>query len=111
MKELKMIRRLLILTLASWMVAAPLSVHAQPATTDAAPKAAASSAVINLNTATAPQLETLPGIGPKMAVRIVEYRQKNGSFKKIEELMNVKGIGEKAFLKLKSRLTVAPPKE
>jgi competence protein ComEA len=45
-----------------------------------------------------------------MAARIVEYRQKNGSFKKIEDLMNVKGIGEKNFLKLKNQLTVAPPK-
>ena len=45
-----------------------------------------------------------------MALRIVEYRQKNGGFKKIEDLMNVKGIGEKAFLKLKPHLTVSPPK-
>jgi competence protein ComEA len=106
-----MIRRLLILTLASWMVAAPLSVHAQQAAPEAAAKGSASTAVINLNTATASQLESLPGIGSKTAIRIVEYRQKNGSFKKIEDLMNVKGIGEKSFLKLKSRITVTPPKE
>lgn len=64
-------------------------------------------AVVNLNTATASELEALPGIGPKMAQRIVEYREKNGVFKKVEDLMNVKGIGEKNFLKLKSNLTVA----
>src|SRR5262245_4935313 len=66
--------------------------------------------LINLNTANAAELEKLPGVGPAMAARILEYRQKNGSFKKIEELMNVKGIGEKTFLKLKPLITVTPPK-
>jgi competence protein ComEA len=63
---------------------------------------------INLNTATVKDLETLPGIGAKAAERIIAYREKNGPFKKIEELMNVQGIGEKSFLKLKPQLTVAP---
>lgn len=67
-------------------------------------------APININTATIVQLGVLPGIGPKTAQRIVEYRQKNGSFKKIEELMNVKGIGEKGFLKLKPLITTGAPK-
>ena len=66
--------------------------------------------VINLNTASAIDLESLPGIGKSTAQRIVEYRQKSGGFKKIEDLMNVKGIGEKSFLKIKGRLTVAAPK-
>ena len=65
---------------------------------------------VNLNTATAAQLEGLPGVGPALAARILEYRQKNGSFKKVEDLMNVKGIGEKSFLKLKPLVTVTPPK-
>jgi competence protein ComEA len=70
---------------------------AQPET----PSAAQPKGTINLNSATLDQLETLPGVGRKMAERIVEYRQKNGGFKKIEDLMNVQGIGEKNFLKLK----------
>ena len=64
---------------------------------------------INLNTATIDQLTTLPGVGRKTAELIIEYRTKTGGFKKIEELMNVKGIGEKTFLKLKP-LVSAPPK-
>ena len=67
-------------------------------------------AVVNLNTAAVADFEGLPGIGAKTAARIVEYRQKNGPFKKVEELMNVRGIGEKNFLKLKPQLTVAPAK-
>jgi competence protein ComEA len=65
---------------------------------------------VNLNTATAAQLETLPGVGPATAQRILEYRQKSGGFKKIEELMNVRGIGEASFLKLKSLVSVTPPR-
>lgn len=71
---------------------------------DAATKA--SSTMVNLNTATMEQLEALPGIGRSTAQRILEQRQKSGGFKKIEELMNVKGIGEKSFLKLKPLITV-----
>ena len=58
----------------------------------------------------AAQLDSLPGVGKATAERIVEYRQKNGSFKKIEELMNVKGIGEKTFLNLKPLIVVTPGK-
>ena len=73
-------------------------------------KAPAASAVLNINTATAADLQKLPGVGAATAERIVEYRQKNGPFKKIEELMNVRGIGEKSFLKLKPLITAAPPR-
>ena len=90
-----------------------LAVLITPALTLASPQAQAPAAVqkttINLNTATVDQLMTLPGIGQKTAERILEYRTKSGGFKKIEELMNVKGIGEKSFLKIKP-LVSAPPK-
>jgi competence protein ComEA len=66
-----------------------------------------STEVVNLNSATSAQIASLPGIGPKTAELVVEYRTKNGPFKKIEEVMNVRGIGEKSFLKIKDRLTVA----
>jgi competence protein ComEA len=77
------------------------------------PRPAAKTAVtgaININTASATEMEALPGIGAKTAARIIEYRQKNGPFKKIEDLMNVRGIGEKNFLKLKTQITVAAQK-
>jgi competence protein ComEA len=67
---------------------------------------AAPGSVVNLNTATLAQLEALPGLGAAVARRILDYREKNGNFKKVEDLMNVKGIGEKSFLKLKPLVTV-----
>jgi competence protein ComEA len=71
----------------------------------AAPKAAPAGKV-NINTATAQQLAELPGVGEKLAARIVEYRQKAGGFKSAQELMNVQGVGEKNFARLQPHLTV-----
>lgn len=87
---------------------APASAAAQ--STDTQASTAAAKPAINLNSATLDQLETLPGIGRKTAERIIEHRTKSGAFKRIEELMNVKGIGEKSFLKLKPMIVVTPPK-
>ena len=55
---------------------------------------------ISINEADSNDLECLPGIGPTLAQRIIEYRQKHGSFKTLEELKNVRGIGEKLFQKV-----------
>ncbi len=61
---------------------------------------------ININSASAKELQTLPQIGVAVAQRIVDYRGKHGKFSKIEEIMKVKGIGEKTFLKIKPLITV-----
>jgi competence protein ComEA len=60
---------------------------------------------VNLNTATAKDLEALPGIGPKTAERILAYRKEAGPFVRAEDLMNVKGIGEAKFARLRSLVT------
>ena len=99
-----------VLTLVALLAALAVPAAAQQGATAQPGPAAKAEAVVNLNTATAAELESLPGIGKSTAQRILEYRQKSGGFKKVEELMNVKGIGEKSFLKIKNRLTVAAPK-
>ena len=61
---------------------------------------------LNLNTATPKQLEALPGIGPVLANRIVEFRQKKGGYKRIEELLAIPGVSEKKWKVLRQYLTV-----
>ena len=91
------------------LLAAGAFAQTAPPRTKPAVSAEKVTASINLNTATVADLERLPGIGPKVAARIVDYRTKKGPFKKTEELMNVQGIGEKSFLKLRAQLTVSAP--
>jgi competence ComEA-like helix-hairpin-helix protein len=85
----------------------PWSAEAQRASK---PPVAAPAEVINLNTGTAAQIASLPGIASKRPSSSCSNREKNGPYKKIEEIMNVRGIGEKSFLRIKDRLTVAQPK-
>jgi len=61
---------------------------------------------ININTASSSQLDTLPGIGPTYAQRIIDYRQTHGGFKSIDEIKNVKGIGDKTFEKFRDMITI-----
>ena len=61
---------------------------------------------MNINTANQNELDSLPGIGPSIAERIIEYRQENGNFSKIEDLQNVKGIGDAKFQDIKEYVTV-----
>jgi competence protein ComEA len=85
----------LALAMAALVTVAPAMAAGKPAPT----------AKVNINTASVEQLTTLPGVGPKLAARIVEYRQK-ASFRSPQELMNVKGVGERNFAKIESWVTV-----
>jgi len=98
-----MLRRTVAMGLAVLMAAVLASAPAVAATEPASVEK------IDLNSATVEQLTSLPGVGPTLAGRIVEYREKAGRFNSVEELMNVKGIGEKNFAKIEPRLKVSPP--
>lgn len=79
-----------------------------PATEEAteADTAPTEPAVVNINTATAEQLQTLPGIGPVLAGRIIAWREENGGFTAVEELTKVKGIGNATLLEILDLITV-----
>ena len=99
--------RFVLALVAALVVFGSASVQAQRSSKPPAP---AATEVVNLNSATAAQIASLPGIGLKTAELVIQYRQKNGPFKKIEEIMNVRGVGEKSFLRIKDRLSVSAPK-
>ena len=61
--------------------------------------------LVNINTATQTELETLPGIGPSIALKIINYRKENGKFSNVEELKNVNGIGDNKFEAMKKYVT------
>lgn len=83
-----------------------------PAPGEAIPSAAApelpptSPPITDLNTAGAAELESLPGVGPAIAQRIIDWRETNGSFSTVEELMEVSGIGPATFDSLRDSVTV-----
>ena len=86
------------------VVSIPLSSEA--ATKSQGDSAVPSGAPININTAGLDALETLPGIGPSTAQKIIDYREENGPFAQIEAIMDVSGIGEGKFDKIKDQITV-----
>lgn len=63
-------------------------------------------AAVNLNSASKAELETVKGIGPQKADAILDYRKKNGPFKKVDDLRNVSGFGDKSVESMRSELTV-----
>ena len=74
--------------------------------TDSPAPVAESGDRVELNSADQAALEALPGIGPRTAELIIEYRTKNGGFKKVEDLMNIRGIGERTFLRLRDLVRI-----
>jgi competence protein ComEA len=93
------------------LVFALASVAPAAAAPGAAPKAAASEArPIDLNTADTAALESVPGIGKSLSHRIVAFREKNGPFQSVDDLLKVQGVGEKSIQKLRPYLTVAKGK-
>ena len=62
--------------------------------------------LLNLNTATVKELEALPGVGPVLAKRIVEFRQKKGGFRRVEELLAIPGISERKWKALREKVEV-----
>jgi competence protein ComEA len=101
-----MVMRSILLAVVAALALAFTPARAQSPGQTAARPAGQPATVVNLNTASSAELQALPGIGAATAARIIEFRQKNGPFKKIEEVMNVQGIGEKIFLRLKPQLSV-----
>lgn len=73
---------------------------------EALSKGVSSDGKVNINTANAAELDTLPGVGPARASDIIKYRETNGKFKSIEDIKNIKGIGEASFEKLKDMIKV-----
>lgn len=81
------------------------SVHSSPSSRSAR-KAKAPAKRVNLNTASAEELATLPGVGPGVAKQILSWRKEHGRFAKAEDVMAVRGIGEKKFARMKDYLAV-----
>jgi len=73
---------------------------------DDKPAGAGADKLVNINTADAAQLARLPQVGPKMAQRILDFRKSSGGFKRVQDLLKVKGIGEKVFAKLQPLITI-----
>lgn len=85
-------------------VTVPPPAHAAEKGTPAAAPAKAADSAVDVNTATVEELVKVPGIGDALAQRIVEFRSKNGPFERVDDLLKVRGIGEKSLEKLRPHL-------
>jgi len=89
------------------MAGSGVAVSAAPTRAPKSESKAVPTAPIDLNSASAAELTALPGVGESIARRIVAFRDEHGPFRRVEDVMKVKGIGEKSFQKLKPHLKVA----
>jgi len=99
MKHTLLLMVLLVVTSLVGLVPAPA--HAAEA-----PAAHQTAETIHLNQATAEQLQALPGVGPALSERIVQYRTEHGPFRTVDQLADVKGVGQAKLAKFKNQLTV-----
>ena len=99
-------RRILPFLLIYCIATSAVFAHDPPTAAGQAPPACTATAPLDLNSATAEQLDTLPGIGPALAARIVAYRDERGPFMQVEQLNSVKGIGGRTLEKIRPCLTV-----
>ena len=98
------------LALAAALIAAMPAAHAAPTHAAAKPAPAADAKPVDVNHADAAALESVPGIGKSLAARIIDFREKNGAYQSVDDLLKVQGIGEKSLEKLKPYLTVSKAK-
>ena len=98
MKDLK-VKGLIFSVIVGFLLSCFLALSAQSVSK-------ASGHKININTASVEELQELPRIGPKVAQRIVDFRKEHGRFKRIEEIMKVKGIGESTFERIRDLIMV-----
>ena len=105
-KSISTLVRTLTLTVATLLGTSSIAAASEPAAESTQQESKANlEGKININTASAAELELLPGIGPSIAARIVDYRQEH-PFKERNQIMRVKGVGQKTFAKIKDFLTV-----
>jgi competence protein ComEA len=102
MEESQMKQALAFLVVVLVLGVVPAVVYGEPPVT----VQQVSLAAVNINTAPAVELQELPGIGPVLANRVVEYRQAHGPFNSVDQIKEVKGVGETLFERLKDRLTM-----
>jgi competence protein ComEA len=102
-------RRLALAALAAVAIVTSIGVPAAAYAAAAAGSEAA--AQVDINTASVEELMTVPGIGQVIAQRIVEFRDKNGPYKSIDDLLKVQGIGEKSLARIREHLSVGRPRK
>jgi competence protein ComEA len=96
-------RRVAVIALAVSLLALPYALAAESGSS------AAEKQRVDINTAGVEELQSLSGIGPALARRIVEHRREHGPFERVEDLLEVKGIGEKTLARFRDKITVSRP--